>query len=395
MPNTALAEASNALFIAAMIAYSVGAVGYFFRLAFTRVAPSGAQAPTATGRRIGVAALAVTATGALAHAASIVSRGFAAGRPPLLNMYEFSSLIALVAVVATLFFVQWRLRQADLVGFILAGVVLTMGAALRLFVEAGPVQPALDTWWLWIHITSIGLASGVFLVGFVFAALYLVKDTAERRVAATGHFGPASAGAAQAPPETSEAADSVVPGLVADSGMAHGGVADERDEKIDRFAQRGVLSWRLFTAVPFALTAVAALIGGQSLAVWAGYAAVAGGLGAVTWWSVPYLPAATTLDTLAYRVNAFAFPVWTFAVIMGAMWAEVAWGRFWGWDPKETSAFFTWVFYAGYLHARSTRGWQGRRAAWLNVVAYVSVIVTYYVVNLVVVGLHSYATSGG
>lgn len=380
-----IAEVSNTLFISAMVAYSIGAIGYFFRLAFTRVSVSGAQAPTTRGRQIGAAALAVTTAGALAHAASIVTRGFAAGRPPLLNMYEFSSLIALVAVVGALVFIQGRLGHADLVGFVLAGVVITMGAGLLLFVEAGPVQPALDTWWLWIHISSIGFASGLFIIGALFAGLYLIKDTAERRAAESGNFGSASVGAAQVPVK-----ESPVPGFAMDTGTV-----STRSEHIDRFAQRSTLSWRAATVVPLALVALLTVLTGQGVVPAAGYGAIAAGLGALTWWAVPYVPAATVLDTLAYRVNAFAFPVWTFAVIMGAMWAEVAWGRFWGWDPKETSAFFTWVFYAGYLHARSTRGWQGRRAAWLNIVAYVSVIVTYYVVNLVVVGLHSYASSGG
>jgi ABC-type transport system involved in cytochrome c biogenesis permease subunit len=78
-------------------------------------------------------------------------------------------------------------------------------------------------------------------------------------------------------------------------------------------------------------------------------------------------------------------------VIAGAIWAQEAWGRYWGWDPKETGAFFTWVLYAGYLHARSTRGWRGRKAAWVGVVAFLALAVTFYAVNLFVVGLHSYA----
>jgi cytochrome c-type biogenesis protein CcsB len=106
---------------------------------------------------------------------------------------------------------------------------------------------------------------------------------------------------------------------------------------------------------------------------------------------VPYLPPAARLDNLAYRVIAFGFPVWTFAVIAGAIWAEEAWGRYWGWDPKETGSFFTWVLYASYLHARSTHGWRGRRAAWIAIIAFVALMVTYYAVNLWIVGLHSYA----
>jgi cytochrome c-type biogenesis protein CcsB len=103
------------------------------------------------------------------------------------------------------------------------------------------------------------------------------------------------------------------------------------------------------------------------------------------------LPSAATLDRVAYRVIAFAFPIWTFAVIAGAIWAQEAWGRYWGWDPKETWSFVTWTIFAGYLHSRSTAGWKGRKAAWIAVAGFVSLLITYYVVNLWIVGLHSYA----
>jgi cytochrome c-type biogenesis protein CcsB len=104
-----------------------------------------------------------------------------------------------------------------------------------------------------------------------------------------------------------------------------------------------------------------------------------------------FLPAAEVLDRIAYRTIAFAFPIWTFAVIAGAIWAEQAWGRYWGWDPKETWSFITWVVFAGYLHARATSGWKGRRAAVIALVGFASLLVTYYAVNLWIVGLHSYA----
>jgi cytochrome c-type biogenesis protein CcsB len=103
------------------------------------------------------------------------------------------------------------------------------------------------------------------------------------------------------------------------------------------------------------------------------------------------LPSAPALDRVTYVVIAFAFPIWTFAIIAGAIWAEAAWGRYWGWDPKETWSFITWVLYAGYLHARATAGWKGRKAAWVAVAAAVALIIDYYVVNIFVVGFHSYA----
>jgi cytochrome c-type biogenesis protein CcsB len=109
---------------------------------------------------------------------------------------------------------------------------------------------------------------------------------------------------------------------------------------------------------------------------------------------VERLPAAAALDRVAHRTAVFGFPIWTFAVIAGAIWAESAWGRFWGWDPKETWAFIAWVAYAGYLHARTTAGWRGRPAAWVNVVGLLVMIFNLLYVNLVSTGLHSYAGVG-
>jgi cytochrome c-type biogenesis protein CcsB len=106
---------------------------------------------------------------------------------------------------------------------------------------------------------------------------------------------------------------------------------------------------------------------------------------------VSRLPAAAALDRVAHRTAVFGFPIWTFAVIAGAIWAEAAWGRFWGWDPKETWAFIAWVVYAAYLHARTTAGWRGRPAAWVNVVGLVVMIFNLLFVNMVSTGLHSYA----
>lgn len=109
------------------------------------------------------------------------------------------------------------------------------------------------------------------------------------------------------------------------------------------------------------------------------------------------MPAATNvpdkqrLQTVTYRLLAFAFPLWTFAVVSGAIWAENAWGRYWGWDPKETWAFITWVVYAAYLHARSTAGWRGDRSSWLAILGWATFLINYFGVNLFVNSLHSYS----
>ena len=103
------------------------------------------------------------------------------------------------------------------------------------------------------------------------------------------------------------------------------------------------------------------------------------------------MPDLETLDQLSYRLVAFVFPLWTFAVIAGAIWAESAWGRYWGWDPKETWAFITWVAYAAYLHARVTIGWRGRRAAWLCILAGSTFLFNYVYVNVWGTGKHTYS----
>lgn len=103
------------------------------------------------------------------------------------------------------------------------------------------------------------------------------------------------------------------------------------------------------------------------------------------------LPTSRALDRIAYRTTVVIFPVWTFTIIAGAIWAEAAWGRHWGWDPKETCSFIAWVVYAAYLHARATAGWRGVRAAWLNILGFSVMIFNLFFVNLVISGLHSYA----
>jgi cytochrome c-type biogenesis protein CcsB len=113
------------------------------------------------------------------------------------------------------------------------------------------------------------------------------------------------------------------------------------------------------------------------------------GVGRPAW--ATRLPSLEVLDQLSYRLVAFVFPLWTFAVIAGAIWAESAWGRYWGWDPKETWAFITWVAYAAYLHARVTVGWKGRRAAWLCLFAGSTFLFNYVYVNVWGTGKHTYS----
>lgn len=247
-------------------------------------------------------AVALTLAGWAAHTGSVVARGLAAHRVPWGDMYEFSSMISLLAVTTFLFLLN-RYRVRYLGAFVMVPVVLYMGlAGTVLYSPAGPLVPALNSYWLKIHVVAAMSSSAIFMVGAVVTVLYLIRQRWERLTAAG---------------------------------------------QVPRGARLGHL-----------------------------------------------LPPARSLDTLAYRIIAFAFPVWTFAIIAGAIWAEAAWGRYWGWDPKETWSFITWVIYAGYLHARATAGWKGRRAAGIALVAFLCLAIDYYAVNIWITGLHSYAGLG-
>ena len=103
------------------------------------------------------------------------------------------------------------------------------------------------------------------------------------------------------------------------------------------------------------------------------------------------LPSSATLENLAYRINIIGFILWTFTLMAGSIWAEQAWGRYWGWDTKEVWTFIIWVIYAGYIHARATRGWRGSRSAWLAIIGFSAVMFNFGIVNVFFKGLHAYS----
>ena len=311
------ARLSNDAFNVALFAYLAAMVGYFAFLAFQRDG-------------IWKVSRAVAFLGLAANLVSIVARGFAADRVPWGNMYEYSTLLAFLVVAGYLVIVEGVYKQRALGGFALMFSVLTMATAVSfLYVGPGPLVPALNSYWIKIHVQAAIWGSSLFALGGILTILYLVQDRREhKRIDALRgeHPAPILGGAIDmdAPPDlVGDASDDAVPA--------------------EAVARRGAL------------------------------------------------PSAATLDRIAYRIIAFAFPIWTFAVIAGAIWAQEAWGRYWGWDPKETWSFITWTIFAGYLHARATAGWRGRKAAVVALVGFVALLITYYAVNLWIVGLHSYA----
>lgn len=396
-----LAELSRTLYSPiSLLLLALATVAYLYAMAFSQVGrelagTAAADDRTRRGRRARVLGTVLAVAGTATLLGHVVTRSMVSGHWPLGNMFEFSTVMALVVLVGGLAGVQWRMQKPELMGFCTLAAVIMMGGALLVYAEPGPLMPILDSWWLTIHVSMIVLAAGIFTVGFVFMGLYLLRDIAERHVASLRTVRGSTVGAAHVGDVATM--DSAIDGHVAPDalGGAEGTPAEiavYRDQLRD-----AVNPYRLF-AWTWVVTASLSWSFARTLAwesLWSREALtvnlVVSLAAVVAWWATPYLPDAATLDMMSYRTIAFGFPVWTFAVILGAIWAEQSWGRYWGWDPKETSAFLTWVAYAGYLHARATRGVKGRTAAYIGLASFGVLMFTYFVVNLVVTGLHSYA----
>jgi cytochrome c-type biogenesis protein CcsB len=305
---------SLTLFGVAVALYVAGLLGFIVYLPFRR-------------GRIADTALGLVALAWPFHLASIVTRALEAGHWPLGNIYEYSTGISFV--VATTFLVIALRAGQRLIG--VPAMILTvslMSVAYMLYVPPGNLVPALHSYWLTIHVTSMATASGLLVFSSFFAMFFLARRWADGYALAT----------------------------------AGGG--------------GGVLS-----------------AGGGGAAVMTGGGGTAGSggpMGSVAS-SLRKLPSSTTLDAWSFRFVMIGFPVWTFGVMMGAVWGEHAWGRYWGWDPKETFSFIVWVIFAIYLHARVTYGWRETRAALITVLGLVAIFADLYAVNLWIAGLHSYA----
>ncbi|MTV24408.1 c-type cytochrome biogenesis protein CcsB [Nitriliruptoraceae bacterium ZYF776] len=405
MASDQLAELSSFLYSpVTLLLYGTASALYLYSLT-TRVGRR--ESEKRHGRRAELLAGSVAVLGVVAHVAHEIIRGLAQERLPLGNMFEFTSAMALVGVVGGLVYLQFVRKRPELNGFVLMAGTLVLASALLVYSSPGPLQPILDTWWRTFHVSLIVAAAGILTFGFVFTALYLLRDRAERGVAAaraaTTHgstVGAAHIDDLEAPgrlPDQHDDADVVAERVAPDARLVEDDT--EVDEAAYRQALRAAISpWRLAIGTFLGTSTVSwvfvasptfDLATGLTRFLTVNLALVAAAL--VARWFVPYLPPAATLDGLAYRTIAFGFFAWTFGVIAGAMWAEQSWGRFWGWDPKETGSFLTWVAYAGYLHARATRGTRGQVAGFIGVAAFAVLMFTYYGVNLVITGLHSYA----
>ena len=245
---------------------------------------------------LGAMAEMVVYIGVAVHLASVVLRGLSAERFPWGNLYEYISVFSLFAMVIASVLLRRNEMRIFWPWLLTPVAALMFYGGTSLYAESAPVVPALQSVWFPIHVSTVSIGGGIFLVSGIASLLYLLRIK-QPKGGGKGFFGK--------------------------------------------------------LAMP--------------------------------------LPSAKTLDAIAYRTAIWAFPLFGLGVVFGAIWAEVAWGRFWGWDPKETVSFITWIVYAGYLHARATSGWRNAAAAWINIIGFATMVFNLFFINMVVSGLHSYA----
>ncbi|MGO1397694.1 MAG: c-type cytochrome biogenesis protein CcsB [Brevibacterium yomogidense] len=258
-------------------------------------ADGGDAGKTLDVRRWARAGTALTVLAAAFHVGAIVTRTLAVMRVPWSNMMEYALIAS--AVVSVAYLVLLRFRDFRYLGtFVTFSVLLVLGLCITVFhTPAAQIIPALDNYWIWIHVPIAILSTVLLFLSAIFALVQIVRSRSESK------------------------------------------------------PWRGPLRF------------------------------------------INALPGSKDLEKTSYRFAAVGFVTWTFTLVAGAFWAEIAWGRYWGWDSKEIWTFVVWVVYAAYLHARATRGWTPTRVAVLNLVGIATVIFNFSIVNLYFNGLHAYS----
>jgi len=297
-------------------------------------------------KKIGIA---LAIVGALAQFAELGARWNMTGVWPLTNLYGSLSLFSLFGVIV---FIAFSFKY-DLwfIGFGVLGIAaISFGYATTWNEGTMPAVPALQSYWIKVHVPLVIASYASFMVAFVVSSLYLLKFWFEERLGRGTN----------------------VRASVAGSGMTvEIPVRDDRSQFTAEAATAGKMRVTGVGSDTPNITAAAAR--GDALGIW-----LAG------------LPTLAKLDIMTYRIIAVGLPLLTVGIITGAWWAKEAWGAYWQWDPKETAALLSWIVYAMYMHLHTRNSWRGRPVAWVSVVAFATIVFCYLGVNIFISGLHSY-----
>lgn len=413
-------DVSSSAFIVAFFLYCLAFIAFAIAVGGSKFSNRDAGAHR---KRWGGIGLGVALAGLAAHLVYFFARWAGAGHIPVSNMYEFMMALGIAIMIA--FFVIYGIYRQPLLGmFALPLTILIVAYASVFPSEVQPLIPALKSIWLYLHVTTAVLGEAFFAVSFVAALMLLLHKVDFRRTDKPGRR-------ARFWVEFTLVMIVIFIGfLVAVFGFrAAGYEAEFRREKTEIDQQGNARD--VVETVKYGLPPIFKPYNSETVSMdpflgmteplletpsWMNGVNAGRKLNTIVWSVLTglllyglYRLAARRplgeliqplvrgidpddLDEISYRSIAIGFPIFTLGALIFAMiWAEIAWSRFWGWDPKEVWALITWLFYSAYLHLRLSRGWHGVRSAWLAVIGFLVVMFTLIGVNLIISGLHSYA----
>lgn len=348
----------------------------------------------------------ITIIGFLAQLGYFITRWMASGHAPLGNMFEFVTFLGMAMVLGfIIIYFMYRIGFLGLFALPLAMIIIAYASMFP--TQLAPLVPTLNTSWLYIHVSTVAVGQGILFISFVAGLMYLIKEIDQKKrtrkntglelilytiflfigfIVSTTTF---SIMDYEATFEYEDGTQTFVteyrlPPIAA----PNNGVLLTEDVMDPWFEapgwMQGADAGRKFNTVIWSVIAGTILYGLTVLILRKRVGAAL----------QPLLRGvkAELLDEVMYRAVAIGFPIFTLGgLIFASIWAQIAWGRFWGWDPKEVWALITWFFYAAFLHLRLSRGWHGERSGWLAVIGFGIILFNLIVVNLVIAGLHSYA----
>ncbi|TFB23936.1 c-type cytochrome biogenesis protein CcsB [Filobacillus milosensis] len=351
-------------------------------------------------------AISITILGFTAHLSYFIIRWFASGHAPVSNMFEFIAFFGMMLILGFII-IYFIYRETVLGLFALPIAILIIGYGSMFPREISPLVPSLQSYWLKIHVTTAATGEAILSISFVAGLVYLIakvdqtvrsKHTTWLEIVMFFIFATAAFIIVTTTFEamnyqsvfTQELNESVrdieyhLPALIepnsselkTEGAFSTGLEAPEWMRGDEAGSKLNTLIWSLLAG--FVLYGLTRLILRKRVA-----AAIQPKLSRIN---------LDKIDEIIYRSVAIGFPVFTLgALIFASIWAQEAWGRFWGWDPKEVWALVTWLFYAAFLHLRLGAGWHGEKSAWLAVIGFTIIMINLIVVNLILAGLHSYA----
>ncbi|MCR8634422.1 cytochrome c biogenesis protein CcsA [Paenibacillus radicis (ex Xue et al. 2023)] len=379
--------------------------------------------PEAHIKKWGNVSIGLTIVGFLGHVSFFFLRWAEGGHIPISNMYEFMTFLGMMIMFA--FIIVYFLYRAPVLGAFALPVGIIIIAYASVFPkEIQPLIPALQSYWLKIHVTTAATGEAFFAVGFAAGLMYLLrsvnfksKEAADRKEQRGVEF-------------TLFFLVMIIAFVVSIFGFNASGYHAKFANDVTYTDKEGI-ERTIKQPVDYVLPPIFKPYQGEQLDMkpflgmteapfeapsWMKGANAGRKLNTVVWSVLAGLilygllrivvrkPLGTALspmlhgidgediDEISYRAIAIGYPIFTLGALIFAMiWAAEAWGRFWGWDPKEVWALITWLYYAAYLHLRLSKGWQGKKSAWLAVIGFMVVMFTLIGVNLVIAGLHSYS----